>query len=342
MPEGDQSKELQDLLKELLASASTEPDVTAGQRPPEEPPNSEDRDQAPAGAVVSVEGGGSLRQPQACDVEIIPPEEGPTGAANRPQAGAGTALHAPAEGGTGAASPVTLEGKLEIHVLPPVPPSTLLLFERALKGRDDVRWLGTWGRSSEGTTVHLLLNSPVLSTRLFKGISFVQQAELARGAKAWEVRVHLASEGAEAAAREEALDEAPARLLGALRAESTESDEPPAPATLGQASPYQPGQQPEPPSVYLEPLEQAQGTVDVEVSPINSLEALNRFERLLSSFSPGCQVVNVLSLDGVSTVLITLEGMNGDLLAQRLQEKIGALKLEAVQGRLVAQLPEKW
>ncbi len=335
MPEGDQSKDLQDLLKELLASASTDRDVSAEQQgtegfqggetqtAPSQAPAGETQtapSQAPAGEIASGQSGGPSRQPPAYEVEIIPPEATGVDSAAGPVGRAGTALHVLKQR-LPKRSPVLLEGKLEVHVAPPAPLARVSLFERALKERDDIRWLGTWGKSREGTIVHLQLSAPVLSTQLFEGIALVDGVEKGKGGKTWLIKISLAPDRLEAPAIED----------------STEM-------TLPQAVPEQPElYRPEPSPVYLEPLEQGSvATVDVEVSPIDSLDALNRFERLLASCSLGCRVANVLSLDGVSTVLITVEGVSRDFLAKRLQEKIGAIKLEVSQGRLVAQLPEKW
>lgn len=337
MPEAEKNTDLHNLLKELLASTAAEgeeapaPEATDGIRQGE---NHTDTSQSPPWDVVLDQKGGPGRQPQAYEVEIIAPE-----AVASPPPAATAGAHVVNLGIRGEqqmpqASPVMLDGKVEVQLAPPVSPAAIRHLEQAVAKRGGVRWLGTWGKAKEGARVHLMLDAPALSTQLFEGIAYVQWVEREKRGKNWQVEVSLALEGGQAAAVL-AVDP-PRPFVPAMQQE-------PAVAPLAEPVRAQPDPlQPDPAPVYFEPLEQGAASVDLEVSPIDSLDALNRFERLLSSFSPGCRVVNVLSLDGVSTVLITLEGINRGVLGSRLKEKIGGIKVEAGQERMVAQLPEKW
>ena len=80
----------------------------------------------------------------------------------------------------------------------------------------------------------------------------------------------------------------------------------------------------------------------MEVSPIASLDALTRFQEIVSSLSPDCRILNVLSLDGVSTVLISCEGIDRGTLARGLRDKIRGVRVATVEGRFVVELPDEW
>jgi len=54
------------------------------------------------------------------------------------------------------------------------------------------------------------------------------------------------------------------------------------------------------------------------------------------------RVLNVLSLDGVSTVLISCEGIDRGTLARGLQDKIRGVRVATVEGRFVVELPDEW
>lgn len=315
---------LQEILKELLASTMPETAIAPSRQEAEAPP-----EEAPPGPQPSAEerttGEGQVTPPlpahdrESPPVEALPPMAQPTPPGSlTPRAPAQPRAQAQPRD---QAAQALLDGMLEIRVAPPVSPAHLLHFEQALRTHDEVLWLGTWGRPKEGTTVHLKLKSPTVAAHLFEGAASVDQVEAVKGGKAWQLRVSLAPEVSEAHTPE-------APPIVPLQPEA-----PRRPAPVEQASS----------PAHLEvPVEAPAGQVDLEISPIASLEALNRLERLLTALSPGCRVVNVLSLDGVSTVLITLEGIDRETLTSKLQEKITVIQLDATQTRLVAKLPEKW
>ncbi|MDP2936570.1 MAG: hypothetical protein Q8O86_08785 [Dehalococcoidia bacterium] len=334
MPESG-SESLEELLKQIIAADNASKDAFTGGEtgPAMEGEQSVEGPQAPAVEAVSGQSGGNSGRP-SYEVEIIPPETFPAPAIRKTLAQAGPEAQQRRQPDAAIPGQELLEGKIEIRVMPPVASARLVIFERALKERGEIRWMGTWGKPKEGTTVHVLLNVPMPVSQLFDGAASVNLLKVSKGAKgpegakSWQIKVTLPGDSVEVVATASALPESP--VLPA-------PTEQPAPA--GQQSALSP----EPPLVYLEPPDLiGDGGVEVVASPIASLDALNRFQEIITSFSPGCRIINVLSLDGASTVMITLEGISRADLFKKLQERMGGIGLEVSNGRLVAKLPDSW
>ncbi|MDP2728787.1 MAG: hypothetical protein Q8P59_14760 [Dehalococcoidia bacterium] len=324
---------LQDLLKELLAS-----------KPPEQSPTAPDGNEAEVTVKETGEGGLTTEEEAPSgprqvsseeelprqsegppplptfEVEIIPPEVA-TSPASAEATSWGSKASQASTRPKAEAVPSLLEGKLQVRVEPPITAARLSSFERALKEHDEVTWLGTWGRPKGGTTLHLQLKAPIVASRLFEGAASVGQLEATKSGEFWKLRVSLSPEGSESSAVEVLPDTAPAQPVEPMRPASVEQ---------------------QPSGAYSVASGEVAGQTDLEISPIASLDALNRIEKLLTSFSVGCRVANVLSLDGASTVLITLENIGKEVLASKLSENVSGVVVEAGQDRLVARLPEKW
>lgn len=125
------------------------------------------------------------------DVEIIPPESvgpsnavGPAPRGNKARNGAST-MDPPA------AAEALLEGTVQVLILPTVPLARIAEFEHALKERPGIRWLGTWGKAKEGTTVVIQLEEATTAASLFRGRTSVETAELSKTGKDWLVRVSI-------------------------------------------------------------------------------------------------------------------------------------------------------
>jgi hypothetical protein len=219
------------------------------------------------------------------------------------------------------AEQATLQGKVEVRVAPPVNEARLSQLERELRERDDVSWLGTWGTAKEGTRLHLQLEHPSPLAQLFPRRDLVEKVEVAKKGKTWLLTVTLAQPSGSQEGQGEgvAAEGQPLPMEGSQLPSQEKGPrigtEPPHPETVGQQ----------------------RGFVELEVSPLHSLEDLSRFERLLASL--GVRTTNVLSLDGVSTVLFSLEGADRLTLAQHLRERLPGISLEMGEGRMKARLP---
>ncbi|MDP2663490.1 MAG: hypothetical protein Q8R28_22475 [Dehalococcoidia bacterium] len=325
MPYEEKGKEsLQEVLKDLLSSNAPEP------APPlEDAPDPITREaeapvgdrQPPAGAASSNGPGSGQTQPDYV-VEIIPPpSDGPPLATESRRKWGRKRNEAPPSGEE-EASEVELGGIVQVQVLPPTIHSRMARFEQALKGQEGVRWMGTLGKINLGTTIVVQLDTPTTPGRLFRGPAAVDKAELSRSGKEWHVKVWLPSTDSHASVVE-------APLAGA-----SPSSEAPAKPELAEEAPL---------DVYPESGGQSTpGQIDLQASPIASLDTLNRFEKLLTSLSPGCRIANVLSLDGVCTVLITLDGIDSETILRRLPQQINGVEIEVTPDRIMAKLPEKW
>lgn len=322
MPIEDRSKEsLQDVLKELLSAPPAE-----GVNPREERPGP-DIEEAPSpepaspGAPVQP---GAVETDPTYEVEIIPPEPVTPPVTKNASQKDKKRRNGKDQAQAEEATMTVLEGTVHIQIVPVVTIDRVASFEQALKEIQGIRWKGTFGKARQGTTIVLQLENPITTAGLLQGPTAVEKAELAKAGKDWQIRVTLRPEGVPPGTSE------PAPQIASAQPDSS-------------GGPSVPVQQ-EPVPVYVEPVRHiaTAGQVDLEASPIDSLDSLNRFEKLLTSTSPGCRIVNVLSLDGVSTVLITLEGTDEDTVYRKLPEKVGGVELERVQGRLIAKLPEKW
>ncbi len=330
MPAGDQwTGSFQDALKELLSSSKPE---TTGETTTDEAASTETVGLADRPGQVTVEEDSTApaevdvsRTQPAYEVEIIPPQPiAPSKLAVKP---ADTRMRWIKKGPSTSpdVSNHVLEGDVQVLVLPTVSLARIAEFEQSLKEHQGLQWQGTLGKSKQGTTILVQLDHPTEVSGLFQGRTSVERAEVARMGKGWQIKVSLPQEMPAPAPIMEIPPPAPVQPIISPA---------PAPATP----------QYEPRSSYLEPAVRAAtaSQADLEVSPVASLDALNRFEKIVTSLSPGTRVVNVLSLDGVSTVLITLEGISRDTLAGKLSDRIADIQVDIAENRIIARLPEKW
>lgn len=315
---------LQEALKDLLSSSAPEPppaledathSITRGAEAP-------DSDRPPASGAALANGPRSGHAQPDYVVEIIPPPSNAAPPATESKRKWGRKRNEAPPSGAEEASEVELEGIVQVQVLPPTIHSRLALFEQAIKGQKGVRWMGTLGKINLGATLVLQLDTPTTLGRLFRGPATVDKAELLRSGKEWHVKVWLPSTDSHGSVAE-------APLAGV-----SPSPQAPAKPKLGEEAPL---------DVYPESVgPSTPGQIDLEASPIASLDALNRFEKLLTSLSPGCRIANVLSMDGVCTVLIRLDGIDSETILRRLPLQIKDVEIEVTPDRITAKLPEKW
>lgn len=325
---------LQDALKELLSAAPETPkapfpeggDTVETATPPAA--TAAESTHAPEPTSEQPESRVSDPQTPAYEVEIVPPP-----AVEEDRATGRSRIRLERESKEAATKPdhaasAALEGTVEIQIRQATSLARISEFEQALRLHQGLHWLGTFGKAKQGTTITVELSSKVPAAELFEGPTGVEKLELVRSGKIWQARVLLPSE----APRGNATPPAPG---------SSEVNLQPTASTPASPPLTEPAAQP-PQSYAPLPPKGAPSQVDLEASPVASLDALNRFEKILTSLGPRCRVVNVLSLDGVSTVLITVEGLDPDTLCRSLPDKISGVKIETNQDRVVAKLPENW
>ncbi len=336
MANEDNGKEsLREVLKDLLSSNSPEPALDSTHGPDQIPREAESpvgRRQEAAGPTPAHEPGPGQNEPDYI-VEIIPPPADLPPPAKESKRRWGRKRSEAPPPGPEEASQVELVGIVQVQVMPPATHSRIAQFEQALKEQEGVRWMGTLGKINLGATIVLGLDAPTTPGRLFRGPAAVDKAELSRSGGEWHFRVWLPSSVPLASAPEAPLAGPPVSPEAPLARASLPPEAPPKENVVEEA----------PPGVYLERGGQpTPGQIDLEASPIASLEALNHFEKLLTSLSPGCRVANVLSLDGVCTVLITLDGIDSETILRRLPQQIKGVEIEVTHDRITAKLPEKW